>query len=76
MYFHDVIDNHFQNIHDIFQQGIQIGVDHIYKMTTKPQEPDIVAGIVCESTPYWSKELSTLFSKSGISFSIFSIYCH
>ena len=45
-------------------------------LTTIPQEPDFVAGLVTESTPLIHSALNSVLSPHNISVSVCSIFCH
>ena len=47
-----------------------------WNRSNSPQEPDIVAGIVLESTPILYHALSAIFGQYGLSVSLASVFCH
>lgn len=46
------------------------------RLTTTPQEPDFVAGLVTESTPLIHAAINSVFSPLNISLSVCSVFCH
>jgi hypothetical protein len=46
------------------------------KRPPTPHEPDLVAGLVLESTPLMWRAFSQILEPFGISLSLFSVYCH
>lgn len=62
---------HLATIHGIlntWQRCVNLG--------TTPQEPDLVAGLVIESTPLILAALNSVLSSSRVSMSIFAVFCH
>ena len=62
---------HFATIHGIINTWRRCE-----RLSTTPQEPDFVAGLVIESTPLIHSALKSVLSPRGISVSMCAVFCH
>lgn len=69
-------DELVQSLHEATIYGILKTWQRCDLLSTAPQEPDFVAGLVTESTPLIHSVLSSVLSPQGISVSVCGVFCH
>jgi hypothetical protein len=65
-----------QTAHQAFVYGMLDTWKRCMKQGSSPQEPDFVAGLVLESSPYLYNALRSIFGQNGIQFSLTAIFSH
>jgi hypothetical protein len=75
-----VVLKEYPNLHAAAHQAIVQGLlsqwGRCAALGNLPQEPDIVAGLALVSAPMLYASFAPIFRRHGITFSIFSVYCH
>lgn len=60
-----------------FEHALRIAMHEAYRRTSgKPQEPDIVAMLVIEGTPYIANTLRGVLNPHGLTCTVSSVFCH
>lgn len=76
----DILWSEKNSILSAFHMGIALGMVDTWKrcgtLKTRPQEPDLVAGLVLESTPFLYAALRAILTPHRIGVSLTSVFCH
>lgn len=76
----DILWSEKNSILSAFHMGIAFGMVDTWKrcgsLKTRPQEPDLVAGLVLESTPFLYAALRAILTPHRIGVSLASVFCH